>query len=114
MYRNRNSQSASEITELGLEEVDATGRLESPDRWGSLLGLEVPGDPPAGKDPSDWNSESPTTVDFLMVVCVLDRFADVSGVVGTSDDMYEWDSDNATNGLRTLPSAQLWITRAIG
>lgn len=64
----RNSQSASETTELGLEGVDATDRLECPDRWGSLLGLEVPRDPPLGKAPTDWYRGSPTTVDFFTVV----------------------------------------------
>ena len=65
--RGRGSQSASEIMELGLGGVDVACRAESVDRWGILLDLRVPGDPPEGKDPSDWCRESPATVGFLMV-----------------------------------------------
>ena len=68
--RGRGSQSASEIMELGLGGVDVTWRVDSVDRWGSLLDLEVPGDPPAGRDPSDWCRESPATVGLLIVVWV--------------------------------------------
>lgn len=51
-----------------MEGVDMTCMEESADRWGILLDLEVPGDPPVGKDPTDWCLESPATVDLLMVV----------------------------------------------
>ena len=84
--RQRFSQSASEITELGLEGVDGTGRLENVERCGSLLGLEVAGDPSVCRDPDGWCREIPATVVFLMVDWALDRFADVSGVIGTGGD----------------------------
>lgn len=63
----KGSRSASEITELDSEGVDVTCRAERVDRWGILLDLRVPGDPPEGNDPSDWCRESPATVGFLMV-----------------------------------------------
>ena len=59
------------------------------ERWGRLLGLEVARDPPAGKDPDDWCRARPATVGFFTVDCALDRFADVSGVTGTSSDIRE-------------------------
>jgi hypothetical protein len=65
--RQKYSQSASEITELGLEGVVGTCKLECVDRWGSLLGLGVPEDATVGKEP-DWCRESPVIVDFFIVV----------------------------------------------
>ena len=63
--------------------------LECVDRWGSLLGPEVPGNPTVGIEPNDWRRESPGIVDFFTVVWVFDKFADVSGVTGASGDARE-------------------------
>lgn len=87
MERQKSSQSASEITELGLEGAGGTCSSEGVERWGSLLGLE--GGPPAGKGSNCWCRESPETVGFLMVNWALDKFEDVLGVTGTGSDIRE-------------------------
>jgi hypothetical protein len=72
-----------------LEGFDGTCRLASEELCGCLLGPEVAGDPPVGKDPNSWCRECPATVGFFIVEWALEKSADVSGVTGTGCDTCE-------------------------